>query len=52
MVRGEDAMAHIRRLEPRMIQSSAQEDFLVLFANELRNMSLTFNGLAEPAAAA
>lgn len=52
MVRGEDAIAHIRRLEPLMIQSSVQEEFLMLFAGELRNMPLTFNGLAEPATAA
>lgn len=51
-VSGEDAMAHIRRLEPRMIQSTVQEEFLSLLASELRTMSLTFNGLAEPAAAA
>jgi len=48
----EEAMAHIRRLEPRMIQSTVQEEFLSLFASELRTMSLTFNGQAEPASAA
>jgi len=46
-VKGPDAIAHIRRLEPRMIQSVEQEEFLSLFARELRTMSLTFQDQAE-----
>lgn len=50
-VRGSEAVAHIRRLEPRMIQSTQQEEFLTEFATELRTMSLTFQDQAEPVSA-
>lgn len=50
-VKGKDAIAHIRRLEPRMIQSPAQEDFLSRFAVELRTMSLSFQEKQESVAA-
>lgn len=51
-IKGEEAVSHIRRLEPKMIQSQEQEDFLSRFAVELRTMSLSFQDQADPVAAA
>lgn len=46
-IRADEAVAYVRRLEPRMIQSSEQEEFLTRFAAELRTMTLSFQDQAE-----
>lgn len=51
-IKGRDAVAHIRRLEPRMIQSTEQEEFLNRFSGELRTMSLSFQDPVEVVSAA